>query len=191
MAIYLAHIADSRRAVRIKGYAREWGASGFRSGFMLRNLDWLDDLDLQYDASTFDTDPFEPQPDGRHTIFPFWVPRPTTDYTTNQQPGGNSFSGGYVELPYTLPQDSTLFLLLCEKTTDISASKTRLDRKHGGMALIDTHPYTWPWIGQAKRLEYPIRPYGSFWITFAQAIPEIIGLLCLDKLLLIFLRARC
>ena len=53
-----------RRAARINGYAREWGASGFRSGFMLRNLDWLHDLDVQYDASTFDTDPFEPQPDG-------------------------------------------------------------------------------------------------------------------------------
>ena len=50
--------------MRINGYAREWGASGFRSGFMLRNLDWLHDLDVQYDASTFDTDPFEPQPDG-------------------------------------------------------------------------------------------------------------------------------
>jgi hypothetical protein len=43
---------------------------------MLRNLDWLHDLDVQYDASTFDTDPFEPQPDGRHTMFPFWMPRP-------------------------------------------------------------------------------------------------------------------
>jgi len=26
-----------------------------------------------YDSSTFDTDPFEPQPDGRHTMFPFRV----------------------------------------------------------------------------------------------------------------------
>src|SRR5207248_11475208 len=53
-----------RRAARITVYAREWGASGFTSGFMLRNLDWLHDLDVQYDASTFDTDPFEPQPQG-------------------------------------------------------------------------------------------------------------------------------
>src|SRR5438093_11418122 len=44
---------------------------------MLRNLDWLHDLDVQYDASTFDTDPFEPQPDGMDTIFPFWVPAPS------------------------------------------------------------------------------------------------------------------
>ena len=73
--LFSSHRGFKRRAVKINGYARKWGASGFRSGFMLRNLDWLHDLDVQYDASTFDTDPFEPQPDGGHTIFPFWVPR--------------------------------------------------------------------------------------------------------------------
>src|SRR5262245_55655452 len=92
-----------RRAARINDYAREWGASGFRSGFMLRNLDWLHDLDVQYDASTFDTDPFEPQPDGGHTIFPFWVPRLNGSSSNGQRDA----SKGYVELPYTLPQDST------------------------------------------------------------------------------------
>lgn len=61
-----------KRAERINRYLKEWGAVGFRSGFMLNNLEWLHDLDIRYDASTFDTDPFEPQPDGRGTIFPFW-----------------------------------------------------------------------------------------------------------------------
>ena len=64
----------SERAIRINHYLREWNAVGFRSAFMLRNLDWLHQLDIEYDLSTFDTDPFEPQPEGRHTIFPFWVP---------------------------------------------------------------------------------------------------------------------
>src|SRR5207237_7976040 len=36
-----------RSAAKINSYAREWGASGFRSGFMLRNLDCLDDVDVQ------------------------------------------------------------------------------------------------------------------------------------------------
>ncbi len=31
----------TRRAARINAYAREWGASGFRSGFMLRNLECI------------------------------------------------------------------------------------------------------------------------------------------------------
>jgi len=77
MAISLPRIGDSNGAPRELTAMRVNGeASGFRSGFMLRNLDWFAYLDVQYDASTFDTDPFEPQPDGGHTIFPFWVPRP-------------------------------------------------------------------------------------------------------------------
>ena len=64
-----------REARRINHYLKEWGAVGFRSGFMLRRLDWLHQLDIVYDMSTFDTDPFEPQPEGMNTIFPFWVPR--------------------------------------------------------------------------------------------------------------------
>jgi hypothetical protein len=54
---------------------------------MLRNLDWLGDLNIQYDGSTFDTDPFEPQPDGAGTIFPFWVPKPTPN-----KPSDSGFS---------------------------------------------------------------------------------------------------
>ena len=42
---------------------------------MLHNFDWLCDLNIHYDASSFDTDPFEPQPDSVNTIFPFWVDR--------------------------------------------------------------------------------------------------------------------
>ena len=139
MAISLPRIvAFKRRSVRINDYAREWGASGFRSGFMLRNLDWLHDLDVQYDASTFDTDPFEPQPDGHHTIFPFWVPRPTHWLTARQQ--CPFFESGYVELPYTLPQDSTLFLVLAKRLPEIWMRKLDWIAEHGGMVLLDTHP---------------------------------------------------
>jgi glycosyltransferase involved in cell wall biosynthesis len=139
--LFASHRGFKRRAVRINDYAREWGASGFRSGFMLRNLDWLHDLEVQYDASTFDTDPFEPQPDGGHTIFPFWVPRPNGSSINGQEPGSNSSSkGGYVELPYTLPQDSTLFLLLDERTPEVWLNKLDWIAKNGGMALLDTHP---------------------------------------------------
>jgi len=47
---------------------------------------------------------------------------------------------GYVELPYTLPQDSTLFLLFRERTPDIWLAKLDWIAKHGGMALLITHP---------------------------------------------------
>ena len=107
---------------------------------MLRNLDWLHDLDVQYDASTFDTDPFEPEPDGGHTIFPFWVPRSNGSSINDHHSTLNSFSEGYVELPYTLPQDSTLFLVLRENTPEIWMRKLDWIAEHGGMALLDTHP---------------------------------------------------
>src|SRR5881396_916394 len=154
----------TRRAARINAYAREWGASGFRSGFMLRNLDWLHDLDTQYDASTFDTDPFEPQPDGRHTIFPFWVPRPNGSSINGQEPGSNSSSkGGYVELPYTLPQDSTLFLVLRETTPEIWMRKLDWIVEHGGMALVDVHPDYISFSGSRQTTtEYPVGLYREF-----------------------------
>jgi hypothetical protein len=109
-----------RRAVRINGYAREWGASGFRSGFMLRNLNWLHDLDVQYDASTFDTDPFEPQPEGRHTIFPFWVQIQTaTRSAINDQPSS------------LLPTATSSFLIPFLKTSRFLCCCKRRRRKSG------------------------------------------------------------
>src|SRR5665213_589574 len=119
-------------AQSINGYLKEWKAQGFRSGFMLHNLEWLHDLNIQYDASTFDTDPFEPQNDGVGTIFPFWVPRPVN--------GSHHGRNGYVELPYTLPQDSTLFLIFRERTPEIWLKKLDWVASCGGMAQINVHP---------------------------------------------------
>jgi glycosyltransferase involved in cell wall biosynthesis len=152
-----------RRAQRINEYARSWGASGFRSGFMLRNLDWLHDLRVQYDASTFDTDPFEPQPDGGHTIFPFWVARPNGSSCNGHDSATNSFSEGYVELPYTLPQDSTLFLVLRESTPEIWMQKLDWIASHGGMALLDAHPDYMSFSGSRQvQAAYPATLYREF-----------------------------
>src|SRR5262245_53893719 len=52
------------QAQKINQYLQSWGAVGFRSGFMFHNLEWIQRLNVLYDGSTFDTDPFEPQPDG-------------------------------------------------------------------------------------------------------------------------------
>jgi hypothetical protein len=150
-----------RRAARINSCLREWKAVGFRSGFMLHKLDWLHELDIQYDASTFDTDPFEPQPEGRHTIFPFWVPRPLKNHESRVT--NHASSNGYVELPYTLPQDSTLFLLLGELTIDVWRTKLDWIAQHGGMALVNVHPDYLSFDGAVTRSrEYPFTHYKSF-----------------------------
>lgn len=131
--LYSSRRDFAEKARRINHYLKEWGAVGFRSGFMLRRLSWLHDLEVQYDASTFDTDPFEPMPDGTGTIFPFWVPRPVYAEPRPEAPG-------YVELPYTLAQDSTLFLLMREKTIEIWKRKLDWIAEKGGMALLNLHP---------------------------------------------------
>ena len=50
-----------RRVRDINHYLESWGAVGFRSGSMYHNLAWMHQMKIEYDASTFDTDPFEPR----------------------------------------------------------------------------------------------------------------------------------
>ena len=119
--------------------------SGFRSPLMQHKLEWLHMLDVEYDTSTFDTDPFEPEPDGAGTIFPFWVP------------GLNG--GGYVELPYTLVQDFNLFGVLRERNIDIWKRKVDWIAEHGGMVLLNTHPDYMCFDGQQNRDEFPVSHY--------------------------------
>lgn len=147
-SLYRSEKTFRGQAQKINEYLRAWSAVGFRSGFMFHNLEWLQDLDVLYDASTFDTDPFEPQPDGVNTIFPFWV-----------QSNG---SKGYVELPYTLPQDSTLFLLLKETTIDVWTKKLDWVATHGGMVLLVTHPDYMCFDGKSTKREFPVRYYEEF-----------------------------
>lgn len=116
-------VFDKQKA-EINRLLKEWGAKGFRVPSMYHNLKWLGELDIEYDMSTFDTDPFEPQPDGVGTIFPFWVP---------PSPNGS----GFVELPNTLPQDHTLFILLKEKKYRYLETKTGLDRRKGWHGLAE------------------------------------------------------
>jgi hypothetical protein len=183
----------SQRAVQVNRYLAEWKAVGFRSAFMLHRLDWFHELDIEYDTSTFDTDPFEPEPEGRHTIFPFWVPAPSNQQSairdqrsevrsadgrirrgenqqsaiSNQQSDDIRHSagraGGYVELPYTLPQDFTLFLLFREQTIGIWLRKLDWIAQHGGMALVDVHPDYLCFDGSTPGpREYPATHYRSF-----------------------------
>jgi len=168
----------TREAARINGHLREWNAAGFRAGFMLNQSEWLHDLNTQYDCSTFDTDPFEPQPHGQNTIFPFWVARPedrrrqSEDRNLSSALGPQSAvhgppssvlrprSAGYAELPYTLPQDSTLFLLLRETSPEIWLRKLDWIAGHGGMALVNVHPDYLRFEGEPTSARtYPVEHY--------------------------------
>ena len=148
---------------KIKMYLKDWEAVGYTSPSTLGNLRWISDLNIEYSCSSFDTDPFEPRPFGVATIFPFIVMN-------------SSGTRSYVEIPYTLPQDYSLFNLLCEK--DIVIWKRKLDwvASKGGVALLNTHPdymnfdnginqkYTYPSRFFAEFLSYVSNRYeGQFW----------------------------
>ena len=124
--LYASQNIFRKRSIKINRYLKDWAAVGFRSPAMHHRLDWLNELNIEYDASTFDTDPFEPHSEGMRTIYPFYVRT-------------NSGKAGYVELPYTLPQDFTLFVLL-KKNIEIWKQKLDWIASKGGMALMITHP---------------------------------------------------
>ena len=161
-----------KRAKRINQYLRDWKTSGFSSPSMHHNLARMPMLDNTHATSTFDTDPFEPCPEGVRTIFPFWVE-------------GNDTNDGYVELPYTLPQDFTLFILMQESDTRIWKKKLDWIVENNGMALLNTHPDYMKFNGGNCQLDqYPVarneellnyvtdKYDGQYW----QALPEQIAL---------------
>lgn len=110
-----------RKAAKINAYLQEFKIAGFRSPLTHRNPKWMQTLNVEYDLSFFDTDPFEPIPGGTLCIWPY-------------------FLGNFVELPYTLVQDYTLTAVLGETTPRIWLEKVDFIRKYNGMALLNTHP---------------------------------------------------
>ena len=149
-SLYHSRADFLKQAARINQVLRDWKVVGFRAPCMYHNLEWLHDLEIEYDASTFDTDPFEPQPDALRTIFPMFIPNP-----------GNG--GGYVELPYTLPQDFHLFVLMQETSIDIWKRKLNWLAENGGLALVNTHPdYMAFEKGNPACDEYPVERYTEF-----------------------------
>lgn len=148
--LYSSKKVFDQQAPRINQYIKDWKASGFRSPAMHYNREWIRDLNIEYDASTFDTDPFEPRPEGVRSIFPLWV-------------SGNGQKRGYVELPYTLPQDFTLFVLMQEKSPDIWKRKLDWIAQKGGMALLIVHPDYMNFKGRGIGIdEYPSEYYEKF-----------------------------
>jgi hypothetical protein len=147
--LFFSRAIFERRAQRINFYLKRWGVTGFTSPSMHHNLEWLHALEISHSTSTFDTDPFEPQPDAAGTLFPYWI--------------GNINTAGYVELPYTLPQDHLLFIILQEKDIRIWIRKLEWIAAQGGMALLNVHPDYICFEGRCAGMEkYPLAHYERF-----------------------------
>lgn len=183
--LFFSRAAFKAQASKIRQYLKEWNAVGFRSGFMHHNLEWLRDLGVLYDASTFDTDPFEFQPEGVNTIFPFWVPPRSRAGSGGVKGEAQANEDGYIELPYTLPQDSTLFILFREKSPEIWKRKLDWLARSGGMALLIVHPdymnFTsrpcapreYPAAFYEEFLRYVRKQYaGQYWLATPREVAE-------------------
>lgn len=109
------------RLPAIREYADRWNAVGFRAPATQRHWEWMGLLGFTYDSSFPDTDPYEPQPGGSCSWLPFFIE-------------------DLVELPITLPQDHTLFVILRRAGAATWIDKARQLRERGGMALVLTHP---------------------------------------------------
>jgi hypothetical protein len=110
-----------QRARRINQYVRAFGAQGFRSGALYRNLDWYDALDISYDMSVPNCAHLDPQRGGCCTVMPYFV-------------------GDILELPLTTIQDYSLFHILGDYSIDLWRRQLALIDDHHGMATFNIHP---------------------------------------------------
>ncbi len=110
-----------RRVQKINDYARLYGATGFRSAILYRNLNWYDELDFSYDMSVPNVAPMDPQRGGCCTVMPYFV-------------------GRLLEIPVTTTQDYTLFHLLGDYSLDLWKTQAESIRKNHGLLSFLTHP---------------------------------------------------
>ena len=110
-----------QRRPAMREAADRWDAVGFRSPATHRGWELMPALGFDYDSSYPDSDPFEPQAGGCCSWLPFFIE-------------------GMVELPLTVAQDHTMFVILRQRNEQAWVEKAEFLRSRGGMALLVTHP---------------------------------------------------
>jgi len=121
-----------RRAEKIKFYAEKFGAGGFRSPIMYRDLTWLPRLPITHDMSVPNTAHLDPQRGGCCTVMPYFIE-------------------DVLELPLTTIQDYSLFNILNDYSLDLWRRQAAIVRSRYGLLSFIIHPdYTIP--AKATRL---------------------------------------
>jgi hypothetical protein len=110
-----------RDVKQINSYAREYGARGFRSPVMYRNLEWYGDFELAYDMSVPNAAHLDPQRGGCCTVMPYFI-------------------GNILELPLTTIQDYSLFNILGERSIDLWKRQIDLILEKHGLLSFNIHP---------------------------------------------------
>ena len=110
-----------RRAKKINGYVKKYGAHGFRAGAMYRNQDWFDAFEFSYDMSVPNVAHLEPQRGGCCTVMPYFI-------------------GKILELPLTATQDYSVFQILNNYSIDLWKEQVDQIRRRNGLISFITHP---------------------------------------------------
>ena len=110
-----------RRARKINQYGRQYGAKGFRSGALYRNLNWYDAFDFDYDMSVPSAGHLEAQGGGCCTIRPYFI-------------------NTMVELPVTTTQDYSLFHILGDYSIELWKQEIDTIMERHGLISFIIHP---------------------------------------------------
>jgi hypothetical protein len=110
-----------RRVARINEYGQKFGAVGYRSGVLYRNLNWYEYFDYAYDMSVPNVGHLDPQRGGCCTTKPYFI-------------------GKILEIPVTATQDYTLFNILGHFSMDLWKQQIELVLEHSGLISFIVHP---------------------------------------------------
>jgi glycosyltransferase involved in cell wall biosynthesis len=119
--LYREYSEFKRRAKLINHYCKEFGAKGFRSGVLYRNLRWYGEFDFAYDMSVPNVGHLDPQGGGCCTVMPYYV-------------------GDILEVPVTLTQDYSLFHILHQYSIDLWKQQIRTIADGHGLISAIIHP---------------------------------------------------
>ncbi len=119
--LFDSHDEFTRRIRRIRDYATEWEARGFRSPVLYRNSRWMNELPFEYDMSFPNVAHLDPQRGGCCTVMPY-------------------FFGNVVELPLSMTQDYSLFNILNDYSLAVWTQQVDLVTSHHGLISVNIHP---------------------------------------------------
>jgi hypothetical protein len=110
------------RAKKINDYAKLFGARGFRSPALYRNIDWFQALNFSYDMSVPNVARLEAQRGGCCTVMPYFLP------------------GGMLEIPLTTTEDYTLFHILGDYSIRLWQQQIATILAGSGLMSFIIHP---------------------------------------------------
>jgi len=119
--LFVDHDQFLVRAAKINRYGKQFGARGFRSAVLYRNLEWMEALDFEYDMSVPNVAHLDPQRGGCCTVMPYFV-------------------GNRLEIPVTATQDYSLFQILSDYSTRLWEQQINIIKDAHGLASFIVHP---------------------------------------------------